>query len=280
MRLPVRGFTPDPVPKPVSDWRRFPNAGMLVFRRKEMLVKPGENSTFTLPAAADLSGVIESVPLRVGELDGAPYFGVQADSLEQAPENLEFRETRLVLNALDEHRRCAGCRAKELIFWRSKHRFCGKCGHPLAESDSDISLVCGACGEHYFPQLAPAVIVAVTRGKEILLAHNRNFRPGVFSIIAGFVETGETAEQAVRRELMEETGIEVGNVKYASSQSWPFPSSLMLGFTAEYRAGELRPDGTELDQAGWFTPETMPSIPAPGSIARFLIEEYLGKSRK
>ena len=139
-------------------------------------------------------------------------------------------------------------------------------------------MVCPACGMRYYPQLAPAVITAVLREGRILLAHNRNFQPGMYGLIAGFVEAGESAEDAVAREIREETGIEVGNIRYFSSQCWPFPNSLMLGYYADYVSGEARPDGIELESLGWFSAGNMPQIPPPGSIARRLIEDYLARS--
>ena len=109
---------------------------------------------------------------------------------------------------------------------------------------------------------------------KILLAHNRNFTSGVYSLIAGFVESGETLEQAVAREILEETGIRVKNIRYYSSQPWPFPNSLMLGFIAEYDSGELNPDGLELESAGWYTVDDLPLLPEHGSIARKIIEDF------
>ena len=122
---------------------------------------------------------------------------------------------------------------------------------------------------------AVAVIVAVTREDKILLAHNSRFVSGVYGLIAGFVEAGESAEQAIHREIMEETGIEVTDIRYLTSQSWPFPNSLMLGFQAKYKAGEAHADGEELTDLGWFTADTLPSIPQPGSVARKIIDDFL-----
>ena len=173
------------------------------------------------------------------------------------------------------------CRAKKILSWLDLHRFCGRCRTELQDSDTDSALFCPVCGARYFPQLAPAVIVAVTRneGREILLAHNRNFEGNVHSLIAGFVEAGETVEQAVEREVMEETSIRVGNIRYLRSQPWPFPNSLMLAFRAEYLSGTATPDGSELDSLGWFRPDALPPLPRQGSVAAAVIRDWCASLR-
>ncbi len=167
-------------------------------------------------------------------------------------------------------------RARELVFWREQHRFCGACRAELRDSGTDLARICPECGMVYYPQIAPAVIVAVTRneGRELLLAHNRNFADGLYSIPAGFVEAGETLEHAVERELFEETGIHVKNIRYISSQPWPFPNSLMLAFSAEYGSGTVAPDGSELTDAAFFPVDSLPQIPSRGSIARKVIDSF------
>ncbi|NLL36971.1 MAG: NAD(+) diphosphatase [Fretibacterium sp.] len=165
--------------------------------------------------------------------------------------------------------------AYQYMYWLRHTRFCARCTTPLQLSRLDRGLCCPACGWTSYSTLVPAIIVAVERDGHLLLAHNVRMRPRIFSILAGFVEPGETPEQTVAREVMEEVGIEVQDIRYFGSQSWPFPSTLMLGFTARWRAGELRPDGVELDEAGWFTPETMPQLPSPVSISRRLIDHFI-----
>lgn len=138
-----------------------------------------------------------------------------------------------------------------------------------------ISKKCPDCGREIFPQLSPAVIVLITRDDSILLARGKNFRGPYYGLIAGFVETGETLEQCVAREVMEETSLTVKNIRYIGSQSWPFPSSLMLAFTAEYAGGDIRLADGELACARFFTPDTLPQLPPPPSIARALIDRWL-----
>jgi NAD+ diphosphatase len=162
-------------------------------------------------------------------------------------------------------------------------RFCGACGSPLAdkerggpdecEADSG-GRVCSGCGRVHFPRISPAVIVLIRKGPRALLAHNARFPKGRFGLIAGFVEAGETLEEAAAREVREEAGIEIRDLRYVKSQSWPFPDSLMVAFTAEWARGEARPDGAEIAELRWCLPSELPEIPPKGSVARSLIEAF------
>lgn len=165
-------------------------------------------------------------------------------------------------------------RAAQLAVFGRDHRFCGRCGGATAPSTVEHARVCTGCGATVYPRLSPAVIVLVERGDTCLLARSPRFPPGVYSAVAGFVEPGETADHAVERELAEECGVAATDLRYAGSQPWPFPHSLMLGFTATYAGGEVRTDGVELETAGWYDAAALPPLPAPGSIARRLIEEF------
>jgi NAD+ diphosphatase len=143
--------------------------------------------------------------------------------------------------------------------------------------EGERAKVCPKCGYLAYPRIAPAIIVAILNGDKILLAHNRNFRNNIYSLIAGYVEPGETFEQCVAREVGEEVGIRVKNIKYFGSQPWPFPYSIMVAFTAEYDGGEITPDGFEIVDAGWYSHDNLPFIPAKGSVARKLIDLYIEK---
>jgi NAD+ diphosphatase len=164
----------------------------------------------------------------------------------------------------------------QIVEWDRTHRFCGACATPTEPVSGERARSCPSCGLACFPRLAPAVIVAVERGDEILLGRGPQFPPGIYSAIAGFVEPGESAEEAVRREVREETGIEVEEVRYFASQPWPYPHSLMLGFQARYRSGELRLDPAELEDAAWFARHDMPMLfPGNVSIAQWLIGDFM-----
>lgn len=223
---------------------------------------------------------VEGERLRIGRLDGAAcsLVGTEEGELPEPFRRIEIREA---LTVLSESEQIAVCRARTLAFWRRNRRFCGVCGHELADLAEECARKCPECGAVFYPQISPAVIMAVTdvRGR-LLLAHNSKFREGMYSLIAGFVEPGESMESAVRREIREEVGLEVENIRYMGSQSWPYPNSLMAGFTAEYAGGEIRPDGEEITDARFCTPSDMPAIPSPGSIAHRLIDQWLNHYRR
>ena len=170
----------------------------------------------------------------------------------------------------------AASREAELAEWRRTNCRCGCCGAEMAPhaDPGEHALVCRACGYTVYPRIAPAVIVLVTKGDKVLLQRNTHYKGVVWSLVAGFVDAGENLEDAVRREIREEASIEVKDVRYFGSQTWPFPSNIMIGFRAEYAGGELKPDGDEVVESGWFDREHLPEIPRPGSIARTMLDAW------
>ncbi len=212
---------------------------------------------------------------RMGKLGNMRCCAGTASDEAELPSGFRWQETRSAFLQFPEAERIAAARAKTLLFWQNRRRYCGVCGGELAPEEHECARRCSACGAEFFPVLAPAMIVAVRRDKELLLAHNVRFKPGVYSILAGFVEAGESVEEAIEREVREEVGIGVKNIRYFGSQSWPYPNSLMLGYEAEYADGELAPDGIEIAGAGWFPADRLPQVPAPGSIARELIDKFV-----
>ena len=178
--------------------------------------------------------------------------------------------------------------AKAHAHWAEVSRFCGACGGRLVDANGNEDFrepldehahgarFCPRCRRTFFPRMSPAVIVLVRKGNAILLEHNVRFPGNRHSLIAGFVEIGETLEEAAVREIREEAGIEVKNLRYLRSQPWPFPDSLMLGFLAEWESGDARPDGREIDHLDWYTADTLPELPMKGSIARFIIDTFVG----
>lgn len=163
-------------------------------------------------------------------------------------------------------------------FYRS-HKFCGYCGHEMHTSRSEWAMLCEHCHERYYPQIAPCIIVAIRRDDKILLAQHTRHRNGIYTVLAGFVEVGETLEQTVVREVMEESQIKVKNLHYVASQPWPFPQSLMMAFTAEYAGGDIAIDTKELLDAGWFRYDALPKLPPVGTVARRLIEDTVARCR-
>ena len=216
-----------------------------------------------LASAADVDGK----PLHVGTLDGELVFAAR---LAGAPPEDAPTLRALLAEGPGELAQAAG-RAAQLLTWESTHRFCGSCGAPNERAPRELARVCPACGTTTYPRISPAVIMAVHRGNEVLLARRAGWTPSFWSVLAGFVDPGETLEEAVAREVEEEAGIHVVDVRYVASQPWPFPSQLMVGFSARYAGGTLRIDEDELADAGWFAPDELPEIPPPFTIAHRLI---------
>ena len=160
--------------------------------------------------------------------------------------------------------------------WRAESLFCGCCGGKNTDSPDELARLCSVCGRLEYPRIAPAVITLIINDEgKILLAHNKKFAAGLYSLIAGFAEAGENLESAVAREIREEVGIEVNGIRYVVSQPWPFPQSLMMGFTARHKSGEIRPDGIEIEDARWFGKDDLPKLPGYGSVSRYLIDRWL-----
>lgn len=226
-------------------------------------------------------------PLRIhqymgflkGESEPIHCYCNEIDKDIEPPEGYRFESLRPLYSQLDETTfRLAG-RAIQIVDWDRSHQFCGRCGNITVDHGSERSKVCPRCGMVNFPRLAPAIIVRVQResneGPEILLARAKRFPSSMFSVLAGFVEPGETLEECLQREVMEEVGITVKNIRYFGSQPWPFPHSLMVAFTADHESGELAVDPTELAEARWFSQATLPTIPPPPSIANLLITDWI-----
>jgi NAD+ diphosphatase len=190
------------------------------------------------------------------------------------PDEAEYTDLYRLFGRLPEVQWNVAGRAVQLVEWARTHRHCGRCGSLTGPSPGDRAMRCTSCGLLAFPRLAPAVITLVTRGDEALLARGATFPMPMYSCIAGFVEPGETLEGAVVREVREEVGVDIRHVRYVASQPWPFPHSLMVGFTAEWVAGDIAIDGVEIVDAQWFRRDALPLIPSGISIARRLIDGW------
>ena len=196
----------------------------------------------------------------------------------EPPEGMAFHGLRRLWGLLPEEAwRLAG-RAVQLLDWDRNHRFCGRCGTPTERHPTERARVCPRCSLQAFPRLSPAVITLVEDGDRMLLARSPHFAPGVYSTLAGFVEPGESLEEAVVREVREEVGVELADLRYFGSQPWPFPNSLMIGFLARYAGGEIRRQEEEIEDARWFTADDLPGLPSPMSIARRLVEDFLART--
>ena len=212
--------------------------------------------------------------LSVGRHAGTPVHAVLLDSGDAMPGRFEPLDLRELIGLVGDEELGWASRAVQLAAFDRDHRYCGRCGRSSVPSPVEHARLCEACAATVYPRLSPAVIVLVERGDTCLLARSPRFPPGVFSPIAGFVEPGETVEHAVVRELAEECGVTATDLRYAGSQPWPFPNSLMLGFTATYAGGDVRVDGTEVEAAGWFAADALPPFPPAGTIARRLVREF------
>ena len=186
---------------------------------------------------------------------------------------------RALFGALDDAVFALAGRALQVMDWDRSHQFCGRCGTPTAVKSGERARECPSCGQVHYPRIAPAVMALVQRRGELLLARSPHFMPGMYSALAGFVEPGESLEQCLVREVKEEVGIEVENLRYFSSQPWPFPHSLMIAFNCDWAAGEIAPDPGEIEAAGWFSLENLPGLPNKISIARRLIDATIAKMR-
>lgn len=247
----------------------------LIFNQDTLLVKT-ISSTFEIPNSNLFNNdfletykgflISESADLNVYSFDVDDTFEIPSDysfiSLREA------RDHHLDLAYLD------AIQGLHVLNWSRKHKYCGVCGSKFDKINSDRSKKCSNCGNILFPQTSMAVITGIFKDGQILLAHNTNFPQGLYSLIAGFVELGETLENAVQREIMEEVGLKVKNIRYFGSQPWPFPNSMMIGFLADYDSGEINTDDIEIESAHWYTPENFPEIPHGFSIARKIIDYY------
>lgn len=208
------------------------------------------------------------------------FNGILAISHEEA----SFTENRRISlfglrdswSKMPENEYAAAVKGTELINWHNSTRFCASCGTPLIRN-SEISKICPDCGKEYFPSLFPAIVVLVMDGEKALLVHGKSLRKDVHAIVAGFVETGETLEQCVAREVKEETDLEITDIRYFGSQSWPFPHQLMIGFTAKLKRGTVRFADGELDAGGFFSRENLPLLPSPPSLTRRIIDAWINK---
>jgi len=214
----------------------------------------------------------------LGYFDGQPVCLYELAALIE-PASTHWQSLRQVMS--DEQREAERfqmlCFAAQVGTWASQHRFCGSCGAPMQPLSGERAMCCAACHSCHYPRISPCMIALVTRGDEILLARSPHHAPGIYSTLAGFVEPGESIEQCVAREVLEEVGVSVCNPRYIASQSWPFPHSLMLGFHVDYVDGEIVPQPGEIEEAHWFSIHALPALPGPHTIARHLIDRYIAE---
>jgi NAD+ diphosphatase len=246
-----------------------------VFAGREALLREGEDGP-SLPRAASSAelGLDIPEPIYIGRLDGTPCMAALLDE-ETVPPGFRGADLRALHRLVDEPMWAVAGLAFQLAYWATNTRFCPRTGHRTRWKVGEWAAECPACGLLQYPHVSPCVIVLVHDGDRILLTRQPGWPPGRYGLVAGFVEPGETLEQALAREVREETGIGVDDVRYVGSQSWPFPHQLMVGFTARHAGGEIVVDRTELEDAAWFPVDALPTLPPPLSIARRIIDAHV-----
>lgn len=250
-----------------SDILQSPMEHNFIFRENRIFLKNGK-----LPDTAMMRKCLE-LNCASDWLEEKPlgYAALLLENDTPNPAGYEDIPLRTFFAENDEKTSALAARAKGILNFKSAKRFCAKCGGILQDDKDFTARTCTKCGRQYFPQLEPAVIVLITKGDEILLGRHKNRNDDVYTTLAGFIEMGETAEHAVKREIKEESGINIKNIKYVGSQAWPFPDQLMLAFTAEYDSGEIKIQKEELLDVKFFKRDALPNVPGPGTVAHNLI---------
>ena len=247
----------------------------LVFSKDGLLIRGAEGqSSLHRGSSSAVEALCLRAPLYLGTLGGIPCLAADFDPDLDVPEGWVVRSLRSLYGELSEAEYTLAGYAQQMLYWRRTSGFCPVCGHHTEPRDGDWGRLCPECGHIAYPHVTPATLILVHDGPRLLLAH----KPGWgnrYSILAGFVESGESLEECVRRETMEETGLQLTDLAYVGSQPWPYPHQLMLGFTARYAGGDIQVDGVELDHAEWFTVENLPELPPPVSLSRTMIDEWI-----
>lgn len=275
-----KSFTPGVTAPPITEAARW------YLYQGDRLIVDERTGAPAIPTAMDVAdlGLTTMHHQYLGVYrDAAPMhcFSALTPETTPLPPGYAARDLRALFDHFDDFEIGVAGRAKQIAHWERDHQFCGRCGAPTEPVHGERARRCSSCGLSNYPRIAPAIIVAVTRqaadGPRILLARNHRFPAGRYSVIAGFVEAGETLEECVRREVGEETGVQITNIRYFGNQPWPFPNSLMIGFTAEYAGGDITLGDDEIADAQWFAPDALPLVPPKISIARKLIDDFVAR---
>lgn len=264
-----RVYPPTTIPTEPALW--------FLLQNKKLLVQDQDQSIALLQGDESLLANIKYRPiLYIGKLNGQPCLACDIDSEQTLPANWKALGLRELYGKIQDIEYNIATYTSQLISWLETSRYCSVCGDPMTTIERSWGKQCPQGHYNAYPPVIPAIIVLIQDGERIFMGH----KPGWgkrYGLIAGFVEPGETLEECVHREIKEETGIEVKDLKYISSQPWPFPSQLMVGFTAQYKDGVFQPHDDELDDARWFTRDTLPELPPPSSVAYLLITTWLNQ---
>jgi NAD+ diphosphatase len=217
--------------------------------------------------------------LYLGVLNAMQCWAAELPKEAEAPAGMSWEGLRTLFTVLDDSHFALAGRALQLIDWDRTHQFCSRCGTRTEAHPKERVRVCPSCKLSAYPRVAPAVMALVKRENQILLGRSPHFPPGMYSALAGFVEPGESLEQCIAREVLEEVGVRISSTRYFASQSWPFPHSLMIAFVCEWLSGEIKPQETEIEDAKWFEVLQLPKLPSKISIARKLIDAVVEEMR-
>lgn len=246
-----------------------------IFQKDKILIQKNGDLPLQLNAALRSQLSIEEVSIHyLGEFDGAGCLCATIDDTAEPPDGYEFVGLRSLGGQVEQEIFMLAGRASHILHWDKLSRFCGRCGAPTRMKTDERAKRCDSCGNIIYPRISPAIIIAIIRDDEILLANNRNFRQNMYSLVAGFMEPGEEFEDTAKREVFEEVGVQIKNIRYVASQPWPFPDSLMIGLVADYAGGEITVDKIEIDRADWFRRGQLPEVPATLSIAGRIIRRF------
>lgn len=240
-----------------------------------------EDGSLRLPLKEELANLDINIVGKqyLGEYTGNSCFSFELEDNSLEHESVRLHEIRKLRGILDDPIAALAARAVHIMEWDKKTQFCGACGAKTRQRSHERSKECPECSQLFFPKISPAIIVVIEKDDRILMARSPHFPEGIYGLIAGFVEPGESIEEAVVREVYEEVGIFIKDIEYFGSQPWPYPDSLMIGFTANHASGEIRIDNVEIEDAGWFTWDKMPSVPGTNSISGQLVQHYLSKHK-
>ena len=248
-----------------------------IFKNDKLLINPKKD--IKIPFIEDPKVLNISLIRKhyFGTLDGHPCICAEVSPKTDVIKGMIFEDLRALYDVLDEDIYLLAGRAIQIINWDKNHRYCGKCGTLTEIVEDEMARICPECGFINYTRISPAVIIAIIKNGKILMAKHSYGLKNRYALVAGFIEAGETLEEGVKREIMEEVGLNVKNIKYFGSQPWPFPNSLMIGFTAEYDNGEINVDGKEIVDAKWFDVNEVTPMPSKISISSELIEWYTKK---
>ncbi|KPU82746.1 NUDIX hydrolase [Psychromonas sp. PRT-SC03] len=251
----------------------------IIAQKKILLLQQGGVIPYVSASELSLPASILAHKIKIGEYQSHPCYLI-TDEEESASDLGSYENARILLGKIDENLFNMLGRALQVSLFYQTHQYCGQCGEKMHRVDWEVACQCIACKHRCYPRISPCIIVAIRKDKEILLAlHQRHYqnKEEIYTVLAGFVEAGEALEHCLQREVFEEVGIKVKNIRYVRSQPWPFPHSLMMAYIAEYDSGDICIDTQEIRSAAWYGAKNLPALPNKGTVARELISHVLAE---